>query len=73
MTDIYSILKKCISYAQAKKKIIILLGFSIGAAFGLKLIESFTGVALGLFFYGYPLPKSIEAKNIQCPVIIFHA
>ena len=41
LSEANMILNKCISYAHAKNKIIILLGFSVGAALGMKLIENY--------------------------------
>jgi dienelactone hydrolase len=49
------------------------MGFSVGAAIGLKLIENLKGVSMGIFFYGYPLAKSLEPRKLHCPIVIFHA
>lgn len=49
------------------------MGFSIGASLGLKLIEYFKQVSLGIFFYGYPIAKNLKPDQINCPVVIFHA
>lgn len=37
--DVGLILRKCVNFAVKKDKVIIILGFSTGAALGLKLIE----------------------------------
>jgi dienelactone hydrolase len=71
--DVYLILKKCISYAKNKNKAIILMGFSTGAALGLKLLELLDDISLGVFFYGYPSAKNLQPDKIDCPVIIFHS
>lgn len=36
--DAVSIVQKCLTFALSKNKIIILFGFSVGAALGLKII-----------------------------------
>lgn len=37
-SDSVSIIQKCVNYATTKNKIIIFLGFSVGAALGLKVL-----------------------------------
>ena len=59
ISQVDSILRICISYAKNKNKQIILLGFSIGASLGLKMIERMKDVSLGIFFYGYPIFKCL--------------
>lgn len=38
-SDTVTILQKCIAFAASKNKTIILIGFSVGSALGLKLLE----------------------------------
>ena len=43
-----------INYVAKRGKRIILMGFSIGAAIGLKVLEYTDKVKFGFFFYGLP-------------------
>lgn len=56
---------------QKKRKRVILLGFSLGAAIGLKLMEQLTNVELGIFFYGFPQLDQVQADKITCKTIVY--
>jgi dienelactone hydrolase len=48
-----------------------LLGFSLGAAIGLKLMEHIPNVELGIFFYGFPHLDQVEPDKIQGKTIVY--
>jgi predicted esterase len=50
-----------IGYAAKSGKRVIVFGFSIGAAIGLKLMEYTDAVELAFFFYGLPPLESVRA------------
>ena len=49
----------------------MLMGFSIGAAIGLKVLEYTNKVDFGFFFYGLPPLETIRPQRITAAVTIF--
>lgn len=47
------------------------MGFSLGAAIGLKLMEYVTDVELAMFFYGFPPLDKVQAGKINCKTIVY--
>ena len=62
--DIYRIL-------LTQKKAIVLVGFSLGAAVGLKMLEIMEEVKFAMLFYGIPPLKGARASKLKCPVTLY--
>lgn len=51
------------------KKKIILVGFSLGSAIALKMLEYLEGIEFAMLFYGFPplaavVPEKVQAKSV---------
>ena len=60
-----------INYVAKRGKRIVLMGFSLGSAIGLKILEYTDKVAFGFFFYGLPPLESVRPYKISASVTIF--
>ena len=60
-----------VNYVAKRKNRIVLMGFSIGAAIGLKTLEYTKKVDFGFFFYGLPPLESVNPHKITASVTIF--
>ena len=60
-----------VDYAAKSGKAIVLMGFSIGAAIGLKMLQYLTTIDLAFFFYGLPPLDAINANAIVTETKIF--
>lgn len=52
-------------------KKIILVGFSIGAAFALRMLEFVKGIEFAMLFYGLPPPEEIKPEKISARTIVY--
>ena len=60
-----------IDYVAKRGKKVVLMGFSIGAAIGLKVLEYTNKVDFGFFFYGLPPLETVRPQKITASVTIF--
>ena len=68
---IAQVLLTVINYVAKRRKRIVLMGFSIGSAIGLKVIEYTDKVEFGFFFYGLPPLEVARPLKIKATVMIF--
>ena len=52
-------------------KKIIFVGFSLGAAVGLKMLEFIDGIQFAMFFYGFPPTDEIKPERIKCRTFVY--
>ena len=58
-------------HLRSQNKRIIIIGYSLGAAIGLKMLEYLPFVKLAYFFYGFPPIDNINPQKIACSTKVF--
>lgn len=56
---------------QAKGKKLILVGFSLGSAIGMKMLQFLQNIQFSMFFYGFPPLESIKAHKIKSKTVMY--
>jgi dienelactone hydrolase len=54
-----------IDYVAQRGNLVVLVGFSLGAAIGLKVLEYTEKVDLAFLFYGLPPLKGVKPESIS--------
>ena len=64
------IVERSVEFLKQSHSVVLLLGFSIGAAFGLRVLEDVDGFQNGFLFYGLPHLSKINPERIKTSTYI---
>ena len=71
----YDVVGICVEELKKNHKNIILMGFSVGSAYGLKILEKMgdqSSFLCSFLYYGLPDLKNFEASKIKTKTVIFY-